>query len=712
MSSSLANNITVAITTDFLKSFAQIPQKQQSKVREFVEKFRNNPTSTAINYEKINASKDKNLRSIRIDQEYRGIILKPETGNVYMLLWVDKHDDAYAWAENRVVSIHPETGSLQIVDVSHQAYEQPQQVADESLDSGLFAKYKDKELLRLGLPEALLPFVRAITSEEMLDKVSTHFPQEAYEALFLLAAGYTLEDVLIEMELKEKTEQIDTENFVVALDNPDTKRRFHVVSGALELAEIMNAPLELWRIFLHPSQLKIVQGNYKGPVRVLGGAGTGKTVVAMHRAKYLADNMSGNQRVLFTTFTKNLAADISENLKKLCSAEVLRCIEVINLDAWVSKFLRKNGYESVIAFDEDTRECWSNAMNLADTALNLDEGFYKDEWRDIIQSQGIFTVEEYIKASRLGRGRKISRIDKHKIWPVFEEYRSEMRRHNYKEMADAIRDARLLLERQGDVLPYSSIIVDESQDMGTEAFKLLRQIIPASRESTDNDLFIVGDAHQRIYRNKVILNRCGINVRGRSKKLRINYRTTEEIRRWAVRLLEGKPIDDLDGGEDTSKGYKSLMHGEPPEIVTLNSFAAETDFIKEYLDKLVNDGHGLNSVCLVARTNELLRQYEGALKAKGVPTYFIKRSQVDDRNSNGLRMATMHRVKGLEFDHVIIAGCNDGVIPLQAARTSCDPEELEDNEILERALLLVAATRAKKRVLITSAGQKSGFLNI
>ena len=710
MSSGLANNIKVAISADFLKAFSQIPQKQQAKVREFVEKFRTNPASSAINYEKINTAKDKNLRSVRIDQDYRGIVLKPENGNVYMLLWVDKHDDAYDWAASRVFSIHPDTGSLQVVDVQQQAQEQPQQSTSVPEESGLFKQYKDKDLVRLGIPEVLLPFVRAISTEKMLDQISAHLPQEAYEALFLLAAGHSPEEVSIEMELKEKTEKVDVEDFETALDNPNTKRRFHVVSGALELAEILNAPLELWRIFLHPSQQKIVQGNYKGPVRVLGGAGTGKTVVAMHRAKCLAQNMTGNQKVLFTTFTKNLAADISENLKKLCSSDILQRIEVINLDAWVSRFLKKNGYESSIAFDDDTRDCWSNAMNLADSGLGLDEGFYKDEWRDIIQAQGLFTVEEYIKASRLGRGRKLSRIDKLKIWPVFEEYRSELRKHNYKEMTDAIRDARQLLERQGDAQPYSAVIVDESQDMGMEAFKLLRQIIPQSRECLENDIFIVGDAHQRIYRNKVILSRCDINVRGRSKKLRINYRTTEEIRRWAVKLLEGKPIDDLDGGEDTSKGYKSLMHGEPPEIVKQDSFGSETDFIKEYLDKLTQDGNSLNSVCLVARTNELLRQYEGALKAKGIPTYFIKRSQADDRNSKGLRMATMHRVKGLEFDHVIIAGCNDGVIPLQVSKTSCDPEELEDNDILERALLHVAVTRAKKRVLITSSGTVSGFL--
>jgi len=712
MTSMLAGNFKVAISTDFLKAFSQIPQKQQAKVREFVEKFRNNPVSSAINYEKIGQARDKNLRSVRIDQDYRGIVLKPETGNVYMLLWVDHHDKAYAWASNRVISIHPETGSLQVVDVQFQ--QAPDLMSSGSIaesDGGLFCQFKDKELLRLGVPAVLLPMVRAIKTETELDRAVEIFPQEAYEALFLLAAGYSVADVFLEMELKQQGKAVNVEDFDVALENPDTKRRFHIVSDALELAEILKEPLEQWRVFLHPSQQKIVDGIYGGPVRVLGGAGTGKTVVAMHRAKRLAQNLTGNNKILFTTFTKNLAADIADNLKKICTTDILQRIEVINLDAWVSKFLKKTGYEFSIAFEEETRKCWSNAMNLSPTDLGLEDEFYRDEWRDVVQAQGIFSIDDYLKASRIGRGKKLSRPNKLKIWPVFEEYRSELRRNNYKEMIDAIRDARLLLENQGDSLPYSAIIVDESQDMGMEAFKLIRQMIPASRESA-NELFIVGDAHQRIYRNKVVLSRCGINVRGRSKKLRINYRTTEEIRRWAVHLLEGKPIDDLDGGQDTNKGYKSLMHGDPPEVSLHATFAEEVETIAEYLKKLKDDGVGYNTVCLVARTNNLLRQYEGALKLKGVPSYFIKRSQAEDPKADGVRMATMHRVKGLEFDFMIIAGCNEGTMPLTGQwQNQADSEELEENELLERALLYVCATRAKKRVLITSSGVKSSFLS-
>jgi len=247
--------------------------------------------------------------------------------------------------------------------------------------------------------------------------------------------------------------------------------------------------------------------------------------------------------------------------------------------------------------------------------------------------------------------------------------------------------------------------------MGMEAFKLIRQMIPEERPNHQNDIFIVGDAHQRIYRHRVILCQCGVNIRGRGRRLKINYRTTEETRSWAVKLLEGRPIDDLDGGRDSQKGYKSLLHGEPPQIANFVSFSEEIQWILSYLNKLEDEKIPLNSVCLIARTRNLLLQYEGAIKAAGLQTYFIKRSVPEDRKSPGLRLATMHRVKGLEFDHMIIAGVNDGIVPLSYALMGQDnPFAEEESETRERALLYVSATRAKKDVLITSHGNKSRFL--
>ncbi len=703
--------ILVAISNDFLKSFSDIPRKEQAKVREFFEKFRVNPASPAINYEKIQKAKDENLRSVRIDQDYRGIILKPSAGNVYMLLWVDYHDKAYAWAENRIFTINAETGGLQVVNVEAQALpiETP---AREVPGKPLFESLQDADLMRLGVPELHLPLVRQLTKKEDLDAIQNLLPQEAFEALFFLAEGFSFEEVIKDLE-KELPTKVDTADFVAALENPDSKRRFHVVEGALELAEILNAPLELWRIFLHPSQRKMVEKDYNGPVRVLGGAGTGKTVVAMHRAKWIAEKVffKESDRILFTTFTKNLAADIKENLRKLCPSDVMKKIDVVNLDAWVNQFLKKHGYNYNLIFQDDTGPYWQNAINLAPADSAIEESFYPQEWAQVVQAQGIATEEEYLKASRIGRQKKLTRIQKQKIWPVFEEYRAQLNAKGLKEMTDAVRDAFIILQNKGDILPYRCVIVDEAQDMGMAAFKLIRQMIPESRGELGNDLFIVGDAHQRIYRHKVVLSRCGINIRGRSKKLKINYRTTEETRKWAVKLLEEKIVDDLDGGTDSQKGYKSLMHGELPEVMNFHSFTDEVCFIASYLEGLVKSGNAINTVCLVARTNDLLKQYEAALQEKSIATYTIKRSVPEDRKAPGLRLATMHRVKGLEFDEVIIASVNEGVVPLQLSAMAGESSgQMEESENMERALLYVSATRAKKKVLMTSYGVKSRFI--
>lgn len=702
--------ITVAVTSEFLTAFSRIPRQQQAKVLDFVNKFRADPTLPGINYEKIQKAKDPNLRSVRIDQSYRGIVLKPEKGNVYVLLWVDKHDEAYAWAENRVYTIHPETGSLQVIDVQEGAsLPAPQPAAP---DTGLFADIRERQLLRLGVPEILLPLVQQIKTQEQLDHLSTQLPQEAYEALFFLASGYSLEEVFREMEKPaEAPPTIDTSDYAVALENPDSRRRFFVVEDDLELAAILSAPLEKWRVFLHPSQRRIVERDWNGPVRVLGGADTGKTVAAMHRAKWLAQHVcpGANDRILFTTFTRNLAADIRENLLKICPEEAMRRIEVVNLDKWVSDFLQRYGYHYEIDYGERTASLWDHALNMAPSDLKLPSSFYREEWERVIQPQGVSSLDEYIKASRIGRGVQLNRSGRKAVWPVFEEYRVLLYERRLREGDDAMRDARLLLETKGDVLPYRAIVVDEAQDMGTQAFRLLRQMIPGGDHL--NDLFIVGDAHQRIYRHKVVLGQCGINIRGRSRKLKINYRTTEETRRWATNLLQGVTVDDLDAGVDDQKEYKSLLHGELPTVRNFSSFREEVDFITQYLHQVESEGDPISSVCVVARTNELLKQYENALREKGRQIYLVRRSEAEDRNLPGLRLATMHRVKGLEFDRVVIAGVNEGVVPYGGVGSdSTDPTVQKEFDVRERALLYVAATRAKKEVMVTSFGKASRFL--
>jgi len=414
-------NVKVAISMDFFEAFSNVPQRQQGKVRKVIEEFKNNPMSSSINYETIHKAKVKGLRSIRIDKTYRAIILKPEKGNVYILLWVDHHDKAYEWAERKQFSINPDTGSLQIYDVDTTAAVASTQEPDSYETKSLFAKYKDKELRKLGVPEDLLGVVRSIESERILEASAHKFPVEAYEALLMLAAGYSLQEVHLELEKPDVDVVVDVEDFEVALDNPDTKRRFFVVEGALELEEMLNSPLDKWRVFLHPTQRKLVSKDTNGAVRVLGGAGTGKTVVAMHRAQWLVKELykNSNDRILFTTYTKNLASSIYENLKQICGVEELKRIEVVNLDEWVSHFLKKQGFDEKIVFDRDTRELWEDALNLAPSNLGISHSFYRDEWKQVIQGQGITSLTEYMKASRVGRGRRLNRAQRKDLFQVF-----------------------------------------------------------------------------------------------------------------------------------------------------------------------------------------------------------------------------------------------------------------------------------------------------
>lgn len=709
--------MTVAISNDFLLAFSRVARGSQKKVREFIEMFRQRPDAPGLNYEPVQSARDRNLFSVRVDQAYRAIVFHPGS-DVFVLTWVDHHDDAYAWAARRQLSVNPLTGALQVLSAEAIERAPGRATAREAArpapsmpppPSGLFAHVKDKHLLRLGVPESLLPAVRAIEDEDDLEEAESTLPQEAYEALFYLAAGYTVEEVFREMDKTEEGAAHDPDDYAAALGKDDSKRRFYVVDEAADLAELLNAPLEQWRVFLHPKQRRLVTSHANGPVRILGGAGTGKTVVAMHRAKHLAGTVLTGERdrVLFTTFTRNLATDIFENLRKICSPEEMSRIEVVNLDQWVGNFLHLQGFRHKVLFGEEGNACWQNALNLAPSEPSLSPAFYRSEWEQVVQAQNITSCDEYMRASRVGRGTRLSREARRAIWPVFQEYRAQLNEQGAKEYVDLVRDARQLIASKGLPLPYRSVVVDEAQDMSAEAFRLLRALVPEG----PNDIFIVGDAHQRIYRHKVSLSRCGINIRGRGRKLRLNYRTTEEIRRFAVRLLEGREFDDLDEGLDDQKAYLSLTHGGQPSVTLLPSFADELGFVSSHVRALLAEGSALASICVVARTNRIMENCEAALREAGFDVYRIRRDAADQAGRPGLRLATMHRVKGLEFDHIVIVSANADIVPLpKALAANDDPVAARDAETAERALLYVALTRAKKSATVTAHGAPSPYL--
>lgn len=701
----------VALSQDFLLNLSKLPAGIQTKVMRWAVKFQADPASPGINYEKIHAAADAAMRSVRIEGDWRGIVFKPDHGDVYVLLHVSKHDEAYRWAERRKLIINPVTGAMQMVFVEEQvsassaSADVPEFLGSDAqtmpaAESQAFAAAAtDKELMGLGVPPEMILRVRELGTEAELDALQPLLPVEAYEGLFLMAAGDTAGQILSDRETRVDR-SVDTTDYAAAIDTPESRSRFVVVDDEALIA-IMNAPLAQWRVFLHPSQLKLATGSRSGPVRVLGGAGTGKTVVAMHRAKWLAENaVSAGKKVLFTTFTKNLAIDIEENLKTMCGSETLARIEVKNLDAWVYAFMRSRRLEHKIVYgrsEEGAKQAWQIALAAKDSSLDLDDKFYEEELEQVILAQGVRSRDNYRTVRRTGRGVILSRPKRDAIWPVFEEYRAQLAVRKLKEFDDAYADVAELLARErvettggnGESRArdlYGAIVVDETQDFGPQALRLIRAMIAQGA----NDLFFVGDGHQRIYsRNKAAMSKCGIDIRGRSKKLYLNYRTTDEIRKQAIAVLEGCSIDDLDDGHDETRRYKSLSHGPVP---VLRRMASLDEVLPALLDTIkvwsaAPSGDTRETVCVIAPTKRQRDSISHFMERSATLTKTIDENQNAGAAQECVYVATMHRAKGLEFDRVIVV----------APQTWLGDVRDTDNH---RKLLYVAISRAKKETAV------------
>ena len=686
---------TVSINCDFLDAMIRLPAPIQRKVRQFVSKFMSDPKSSGINYERIQQAPDKNLRSVRVDQAYRAIIFKSPKEDAHVLLWVDNHDDAYAWACRRRLVVNERTGALQILV--------PTEVETVAVDTppalpSFLARFGRENLLDCGVPEDALGALDLISSDDELERLRGLLPQEAFEALSFLASGIPIEEVKAAFADQPA---VDPENFEAALAHPDSKRRFAPVTSQKELEEILDAPLEKWRVFLHPSQRRLVDREFRGPVKVLGGPGTGKTVVAMHRARYLSERLDIAGRVLFTTFTANLAENLNGIMQGFVSPAGLQRLDVMHLHNWLVRFLKTMGISFEVASNDEVNEFWRQAI--ASTGQSKwPPSFLERELHDVVMTNDITTRDAYLTVSRRGARGALRRAERAQVWPVIEEYLKILNLNHKREWLMLIKEARQYLEANPQARPYGHVVVDEAQDFHPEDWKLIRALAPVG----PNDLFIVGDGHQRIYGRKVVLSRCGIDTRGRSSTLKLNYRTTHEIRSWATAMFEGRPVDDLDEGIENLKGYSSLLAGLPPEVHVFASEHEEAGFLVQLLGEAAENG-GLEGVCIVGRTRRFLEsRIYPVLDNADIP-YVILQQGVEV-HPGSVSVATMHRVKGLEFPTVVLAGAEEGLVPLTLRDLQDD--EVADHEAQERALLFMAATRARERLIVMGTGKLSKFV--
>jgi hypothetical protein len=472
------------------------------------------------------------------------------------------------------------------------------------------------------------------------------------------------------------------------------------VSGPDEQQRILAHPFEAWRTFLHPSQREVAyHACYAGPAQVTGGPGTGKTVTLLHRAAFLAER---GAQVLVTTFTGNLAVALAAQLDVLVQGLTVRNrIEVLNVDRLAYSVVKLARGTPVIADGRVQQARWAQAA--ADIGLGFTPAFLRNEWEQVILAKGLRTEQAYLICPRTGRGRPLTKAQRAQVWRAVQRVTAELtttRESTHLQLADEA--TRLLWQVARP--RYRHILVDEAQDLHPSQWRLLRAAVAPGPD----DLFIAADPHQRVYDNRVSLASLGITVRGRSRRLSLNYRTTQEILSWAVPLLGNEPVTGLDGEVDSLLGYRSPMHGPAPQVMMAANRTEELALLTERIRSWLADGIELNAIGVTARSAALVREARTALEAAGIATVSL-----NGRGSTKAVLAgTMHAMKGLEFQAVAAIGVEQGLVPASAAVTPETEDAAAHAQDLqrERCVLFVACTRARDHLYVSGTGEPSQFL--
>ncbi|MFG1621642.1 UvrD-helicase domain-containing protein [Kribbella sp. NPDC049227] len=688
----------LGIDREFLRDFARLERRVQDRITDVFTKFEA-ATHAGVHLEKIANVRDDRFRSIRIDQSYRGIVLAPDQGDTYTLLKVLPHDDAYAWAQRRRASVNGVTGRIEIRDVEAIDKTLPQlKEAAGHVGLRLFAHIKSGDLLKLGVDQEIREFASVLTDVAQLEAARTFLPQHQWEALYGLAAGLTPEEVWSELGPPPEPDAIDPDDVIAAVER--TSERVLLVDGAEELLAVLRRPLEFWRVYLHPSQRRLVTASYSGPARVTGGPGTGKTVVALHRARELARRGAG--RVLVTTFTSTLATTLQATLDLLVDdLQVRDRITVQHVDQLAHHVVRRKlGAPRMLSSRDELRRWQAIGRELR---LPLSATFLSEEWRQVILAQQLGDLEEYLAARRVGRGRPLSRRQRAGVWEAVLRFQRGLLAAGMWTHETVRAEAAAQLAA-GDPL-FRHVIVDEAQDLSPDQWRLLRAAVGVAPD----DIFIAGDSHQRIYQHRISLKDVSVYVSGRSARLTINYRTTAEILAWSLRILSDQSIDDMDGGMDSVAGYRCETHGESPELVGFGDRTAERRALVDKLRHWLEAGVRPSEIGIAARSNAVADDVTAELRNADIKAYSLMNP---GPRPSGVAVGTMHRMKGLEFRCVAAIGVSDSQVPPASAITPADDDHATHLQDLqrERCLLFVACTRARERLYVSWHGAPSSFI--
>ena len=682
------------IADTFTDSLARLTGEEQKLVKTTAFDLQLNPANPGHGFHKLDRAKDKNFWSVRVGSDIRLIVHK--SANSLLLCYVDHHDKAYHWAERRKLETHPKTGAAQLVEIRETIQEvlipvyvdTPKKAAAKK---PVLAHLSEEALLGYGVPTEWLNDVRHADEDGLL-ALTDHLPGEAAEALLDLATGG-----------KPRQSQLITAPAANPFDHPDAQRRFRVMSNVEELERALDYPWEKWTVFLHPEQRQWVERDYNGPARVSGSAGTGKTIVALHRAVYLARSQP-EARVLLATFSDTLANALRTKLKRLISNEprLAERLEVHALNAIGERLYEKHFGRATLATRDLIKQQLTDAAKRA--ALKFTANFLLSEWEELVDAWQLDSWEGYRDVKRLGRKTRLNEAQRAALWTVFDAVRNHLKANGLVTHAGIFTQLAAKLAQQRHP-PFEFVVLDEAQDVSVAQLRFLAAL-GAGRA---NGLFFAGDLGQRIFQQPFSWKSLGVDIRGRARTLHINYRTSHQIRMQADKLL-GPEVSDVDGNTEDRRGTVSVFNGPKPIIDTFDTRDEENHAVADWLTERVKDGVAPHEIGIFVRSEAELDRARAAVTLAKLP-FKVLDEHVEITHGYA-SISSMHLAKGLEFRAVAVMACDDDVIPSQARIESvADNADLEEVYNTERHLLYVACTRARDHLLVCGVAPGSEFLD-
>jgi superfamily I DNA/RNA helicase/mRNA-degrading endonuclease RelE of RelBE toxin-antitoxin system len=687
----------IQITRGFLGQLHSFDQSIWRKWQRVGKMFYSDPFHPSLKTEQIHHAED-GIYSVRLDDNYRCIFkfVKPRS---IILTWVDTHDKAYAKA--RRISIVLQSGNVKIVDTEQVGAPASHSHIPKKKDfpEFLFAKHSDDSLLGMGIPREILPELRTIREINDLEPLENRLSPDLYDKLLNLVWPDTVKQPEVtDEEIKEQIEKEPNQQDLALIDSPE------------EFERALAGSMQDWMLFLHPSQRQIVEAEYNGPARIKGVAGSGKTVVALHRARFLARNAPEGQKVLFLTYSNRLAGVAEELISLLCgNGPEGKAIEVRTLHAWCMRYL--GGVR--ICKNTEQRRAISDAIHTvlskhAESRLGqLGQSFIEDEIGTVVQGRALGHRQTYLDLKRVGRGIRLTDDDRQMIFRVYEEYKKLLVPEI--DFNEVVLLALQKIKKERPYETYYGVVVDEIQDLHESAMRLIKEIADPNLQN----LLLIGDGQQQIYQAGFSLRETGIEIVGRSRILRQNYRNTKPILESAYNMIKDMEFDDLgdDGAPVKYSPEYASRGGKKPILKRCSSEWDEQKWIALELQRLLSTVPVPfpGDIAILARTTHKLLSIQNALRNLSFTTCVLSKENVREYLDKGtIKLVTMHSAKGLEFKVIFIVGMSQGEYPFSTnqSRGGISEDALER----EQRLLYVAMTRARDMLYISYCGEPSKFI--